>query len=68
MTGCPSNLINPDPSLAKRIEGRHRRNRVERVAVPAGLHHWAKLAKLEQALADIVSKPRASMLRSPKST
>jgi Putative transposase/Polysaccharide pyruvyl transferase len=56
VTGCPSNLINPDPSLAKRIEERHRRGRIERVAVPAGLHHWVKLAKLEQVLADIVEQ------------
>ena len=56
VTGCPSNLINPDPSLAKRIEERHRRGRIERVAVPAGLQHWVKLAKLEQVLADIVEQ------------
>lgn len=56
VTGCPSNLINPDPSLGNRIDERHRRGRIERVAVPAGLHHWAKLAKLERLLADIVEQ------------
>jgi hypothetical protein len=56
VTGCPSNLINPDPSLADRIDERHRRGRIERVAVPAGLHHWVELAKLEQVLADIVDQ------------
>jgi Polysaccharide pyruvyl transferase len=54
VTGCPSNFINPDPSLATVLEERYRRDRIERVAVPAGLHHWAKLAPLERALADIV--------------
>jgi polysaccharide pyruvyl transferase len=54
VTGCPSNFINPDPSLATALEERYRRGRVERVAVPAGLHHWAKLGPLERALADIV--------------
>ena len=54
VTGCPSNLINPDPSLATVLDRRYRSNRVERVAVPAGLHHWAKLGALERALADIV--------------
>ena len=68
VTGCPSNLINPDPSLAKRIEERHRRGRIERVAVPAGLQHWVKLAKLEQVLADIVEQHQASISRSPRST
>jgi hypothetical protein len=56
VTGCPSNLINPDLSLANRIDERHRLGRIERVAVPAGLHHWAKLAKLERVLADIVEQ------------
>ena len=56
VTGCPSNLINPDPSLGNRIRERHRAGHIERVAVPAGLHHWAKLAKLEQVLADIVEQ------------
>ena len=56
VTGCPSNLINPDPSLANRIDERHRLGRIERVAVPAGLHHWVKLAKIEQVLADIVEQ------------
>ena len=56
VTGCPSNLINADPSLGNRIHERHRLSRVERVAVPAGLHHWVKLAKLEQVLADIVEE------------
>lgn len=54
VTGCPSNLINPDPTLPTALEVRYRGNRVERVAVPAGLHHWAKLRVLERALADIV--------------
>ena len=54
VTGCPSHFINPDPSLATALEERYRRDRIERVAVPAGLHHWAKLAPLERALADIV--------------
>ena len=56
VTGCPSNLINPDPSLANRIDERHRLGRVERVAVPAGLHHWVKLAKVERVLVDIVEQ------------
>ena len=56
VTGCPSNLINPDPSLANRIDERHRLGRVERVAVPAGLHHWVKLAKIERVLVDIVEQ------------
>ena len=54
VTGCPSNFINPNPSLATALEERYRRDRVERVAVPAGLHHWAKLGPLERVLADIV--------------
>ena len=54
VTGCPSNLINPDPSLATALEGRYRSAPVERIAVPAGLHHWAKLGALERMLADIV--------------
>ena len=54
VTGCPSNFINPDPSLATALEERYRCDRIERVAVPAGLHHWAKLGPLERALADIV--------------
>ncbi|HXZ16843.1 MAG TPA: polysaccharide pyruvyl transferase family protein [Roseiarcus sp.] len=54
VTGCPSNFINPEPSLATTLEARYRRDLIERVAVPAGLHHWAKLRALERALADIV--------------
>jgi hypothetical protein len=54
VTGCPSNFINPDPSLVTTLEERYPRRRVERVAVPAGLHHWAKLGPVERALADIV--------------
>jgi len=56
VTGCPSNLINPNPSLANQIDERHRLGRIERVAVPAGLHHWVKLAKIEQVLADVVEQ------------
>ena len=54
VTGCPSNFINPSPSLATLLDQRYRDDSVKRVAVPAGLHHWAKLAQLEQSLADIV--------------
>lgn len=54
IVGCPSNFINSNPSLATTLEERYRRDRIERVAVPAGLHHWAKLGPLERALADIV--------------
>ena len=54
VTGCPSNFTNPDPSLATVLDQRYRRDSVERVAVPAGLHHWTKLARLEQSLAEIV--------------
>ena len=55
VTGCPSNFINPAPLLADALEKRYRPpDPIERVAVPAGLHHWAKLGPLERALADIV--------------
>ena len=56
VTGCPSNFINPNPSLPTVLDQRYRRGAVERVAVPAGLHHWARLARLEQSLADIVEQ------------
>ena len=44
----------PTPRWRLCLIERYRRNSIERVAVPAGLHHWAKLARLEQSLADIV--------------
>jgi len=54
VVGCPSHFLNPDPSLPALLEDRHRREPIERVAVPAGLPQWAKLAPIERALADIV--------------
>jgi Polysaccharide pyruvyl transferase len=62
VTGCPSNFINPDPSLAATLEKRYRRKRIEHVAVPAGLHHWAKLGPIERALADIVESTSGSYI------
>ncbi|MBV9289934.1 MAG: polysaccharide pyruvyl transferase family protein, partial [Hyphomicrobiales bacterium] len=52
--GCPSNFINADPSLPSTLDRRYRPSVIERVAVPAGLHHWTNLSQLEQSLADLV--------------
>jgi hypothetical protein len=51
--GCPSNFINPDATLGQTIAQKYQRD-TDRVAVPAGLHYWPNLRRLEQCLADIV--------------
>jgi hypothetical protein len=52
--GCPSNLINPDPALGRSIERRYATEVIDRVAVPAGLHLWPGLQRIEEWLADLV--------------
>jgi hypothetical protein len=52
--GCPSNLINPSPALGRSIELKFAAAAIERVAVPAGLHHWQDLQCIEEWLADLV--------------
>ena len=39
IVGCPSNLINPDSSLGAALDQKLRNLRLDRIAVPAGLHH-----------------------------
>jgi hypothetical protein len=52
--GCPSNFINPDLALGRSIERRCASHAIERVAVPAGLHLWPSLQRIEEWLADMV--------------
>jgi hypothetical protein len=52
--GCPSNFVNPDPALGRSIEKRYAAEVIERVAVPAGLHLWPGLQRIEESLTDLV--------------
>jgi Polysaccharide pyruvyl transferase len=52
--GCPSNLINTNPALGQSIDRRYASEVIERVAVPAGLHLWPSLQRIEEWLADLV--------------
>jgi Polysaccharide pyruvyl transferase len=54
VTGCPSNYINPDPTLGKTIAERLAGQPIERIAVPAGLPMWPQLQTIESCLADLV--------------
>ena len=56
--GCPSNFINCDPELPGLIKKRLGRNRIDRIAVPAGLHLWYKLRTIEQQLAGLVEETK----------
>jgi polysaccharide pyruvyl transferase WcaK-like protein len=47
-------LINPDPALGRSIERRYAAEVIDRVAVPAGLHLWPGLQRIEEWLADLV--------------
>lgn len=54
VVGCPSNFINPSPTLGQVIAEKHAAGGFSRVAVPAGLHHWTSVQRIEQCLADMV--------------
>jgi len=54
VVGCPSNFINPDPFLGATLDERFGNLRLERIAVPAGLHLWPHLKAVEQSLAELV--------------
>ncbi len=54
IVGCPSNLINPDRSLGAALDQKFRNMRLDRIAVPAGLHLWPHLKTTEQSLAGLV--------------
>jgi hypothetical protein len=52
--GCPSNFTNPVPGLGAMIRKSFESAAIERIAVPAGLHLWTNLQKIEEQLADLV--------------
>jgi polysaccharide pyruvyl transferase WcaK-like protein len=54
VVGCPSNFIHPDPTLGQTIAKKHAAGGFSRVAVPAGLHHWTGVQRIEERLADMV--------------
>jgi hypothetical protein len=54
VVGCPSNFINPDPCLGAALGQKFRNLRLDRIAVPAGLHLWPHLKAVEQSLAELV--------------
>ena len=53
VTGCPSNFINPSPTLGREIS-RRRWNRIKRIAVPAGNPFLPQLRMLERSLCGLV--------------
>jgi hypothetical protein len=53
--GCPSNFINMDPGLGKRISNGFSR-RPTTIAVTAGIPYLPELAKIEQQLAALVTE------------
>lgn len=55
ITGCPSNLTNPDPELPTQISSRLANGEISRVAIPAGHALWAGLMTAERCLAKIVT-------------
>ena len=54
IVGCPSNFINPSPTLGRSIAQRYSTAEMTRVAVPAGLHLWPGLQRIEDCLAELV--------------
>jgi polysaccharide pyruvyl transferase len=54
VVGCPSNFINPSPTLGRAIVEKYQAKSIERIAVPAGLHLWPRLQGIEECLADLV--------------
>ena len=54
VVGCPSNFINPDPLLGAALGEKFDNLRLDRIAVPAGLHLWPHLRAIEQSLAELV--------------
>ena len=54
VVGCPSNFINPDPLLGAALGEKFGNLRLDRIAVPAGLHLWPHLKAIEQSLAELV--------------
>jgi hypothetical protein len=62
ITGCPSNFINPDPELPSKLMAKFESRKLDRVAVPAGLHLWAQLKDVERQLADLVEETTGSYI------
>ena len=54
IVGCPSNFINSTPSLGQTIAQKLCGGNIERIAVPAGLHLWPGLQRVEEHLANLV--------------
>jgi hypothetical protein len=54
VVGCPSNFINPSRTLGRSIAKNYSAGNIDRVAVPAGLHLWPSLQRIEECLADLV--------------
>jgi hypothetical protein len=54
IVGCPSNFINASPSLGRSIAQKLAAGNIDRIAVPAGLHLWPGLQRIEEQLADLV--------------
>jgi hypothetical protein len=54
IVGCPSNFINSTPSLGRSIAQKLSATSIERIAVPAGLHLWPGLQRMEEHLADLL--------------
>jgi len=56
VTGCSSNLINPDPQLGRRLQERWSTPVLDRIAVPAGLPYWPELRVHERQLVQMVER------------
>ncbi len=56
VTGCPSNFINCDPKLPQILSEKFASPKLDRVAVPAGLHLWEHLRQIEQQLIALVDQ------------
>jgi Polysaccharide pyruvyl transferase len=55
ITGCPTNLTNPDPGLPAKISSKLVNREINRVAVPAGHASWENMTTAERSLAKIVT-------------